>query len=198
MEPIPVHYATHDTRLTHGHRKVRLAEDFEMFHLTPDFEISWGAFYWGVVCSAWSRRKFCYRKNSACPIDPDRLKYCVWRMISKHCAWLPPDASQKSHVRRKISKSCIRRYFLWSCVRRAVWVRLCNSWIPKLRYGYTCRFSLFWKSLTCHLMVLLLLEQSGSDRSLTVSKCVFLTKLGHILCWVWLQTGFKTCQNIQH
>ncbi len=34
-----IHYATHDTRLTHGHRKLRLAEDFEMLHLTPDFEI---------------------------------------------------------------------------------------------------------------------------------------------------------------
>ncbi len=32
------HYATHDTRLTHSHRKLRLAEDFEMLRLTPDFE----------------------------------------------------------------------------------------------------------------------------------------------------------------
>ncbi len=33
-----IHYTTHDTRLTHGHRKSRLAEDFEMLRLTPDFE----------------------------------------------------------------------------------------------------------------------------------------------------------------
>ncbi len=33
-----VHYATHDTRLTHSHRKLRLAEEFEMLRLTPDFE----------------------------------------------------------------------------------------------------------------------------------------------------------------
>ena len=26
---LPLHYATHDTRLTHGYRKLRLAEDFE-------------------------------------------------------------------------------------------------------------------------------------------------------------------------
>ena len=32
------HYTTHDTCLTHGHRKLRLAEDFEMLRLTPDFE----------------------------------------------------------------------------------------------------------------------------------------------------------------
>ena len=34
-----IHYATHDTRLTHSHRKLRLAEDFEMLCLTPDFEM---------------------------------------------------------------------------------------------------------------------------------------------------------------
>ena len=33
-----IHYATHDTRLTHGHRKLRPVEDFEMLRLTPDFE----------------------------------------------------------------------------------------------------------------------------------------------------------------
>ena len=33
-----LHYATHDTRLTHSHRKLRLAEGFEMLRLTPDFE----------------------------------------------------------------------------------------------------------------------------------------------------------------
>ncbi len=33
----PIHYATHDTRLTHSHRKLRLAEDFEMLRLTPYF-----------------------------------------------------------------------------------------------------------------------------------------------------------------
>ncbi len=33
-----LHYATHDKRVTHGHRKLRLAEDFEMLRLTPDFE----------------------------------------------------------------------------------------------------------------------------------------------------------------
>ena len=33
------HYATRDTRLTHGHRKLRLAEDFEMLRMTSDFEI---------------------------------------------------------------------------------------------------------------------------------------------------------------
>ncbi len=26
-----LHYTTHDTRLTHSHRKLRLAEDFEIF-----------------------------------------------------------------------------------------------------------------------------------------------------------------------
>ena len=31
-------YATHDTCLTRGHRKLRLAEDFEMMRLMPDFE----------------------------------------------------------------------------------------------------------------------------------------------------------------
>ncbi len=31
-------YATHDTRLTHSHRKLRLVEDFEMLCLMPDFE----------------------------------------------------------------------------------------------------------------------------------------------------------------
>ncbi len=30
-----IHYATYDTRLTHGHRKLRLAEDFEMLRMTP-------------------------------------------------------------------------------------------------------------------------------------------------------------------
>ena len=33
-----LHYATQYIRLMHGHRKLRLAEDFEMFRLTPDFE----------------------------------------------------------------------------------------------------------------------------------------------------------------
>ncbi len=33
-----VHYATHDTVLTHSHRKLHLVEDFEMLCLTPDFE----------------------------------------------------------------------------------------------------------------------------------------------------------------
>ncbi len=33
-----LHYATHDTRLTHSHRKLRLAEDFEMLRLTHDIE----------------------------------------------------------------------------------------------------------------------------------------------------------------
>ena len=33
-----VHYATHDTRLMHGYRKLRLAEIFEMLRLMPDFE----------------------------------------------------------------------------------------------------------------------------------------------------------------
>ncbi len=31
-------YATHDTCLTHGHRKLRLAEDFEILCLTCDFK----------------------------------------------------------------------------------------------------------------------------------------------------------------
>ncbi len=34
------HYATHDTRLMHGHRKLRLAEYFEMLPLMPDFDTS--------------------------------------------------------------------------------------------------------------------------------------------------------------
>ncbi len=34
----PFMYTTYDTRLTHGHRKLRLMEDFEMLCLTPDFE----------------------------------------------------------------------------------------------------------------------------------------------------------------
>ncbi len=33
-----LHYATHDTRLTHSHRKLRLAEDFVMLRLMPDFK----------------------------------------------------------------------------------------------------------------------------------------------------------------
>ncbi len=33
-----LHYATHDTRLTHGHRKLHPVEDFEMC-LMPDFEM---------------------------------------------------------------------------------------------------------------------------------------------------------------
>ena len=32
-------FATHDTSLMQGHRKLRLAEDFEMLRLTADFEI---------------------------------------------------------------------------------------------------------------------------------------------------------------
>ncbi len=32
-----VHYANHDTRLTHGHRILRLAEDFEMLPLVIVF-----------------------------------------------------------------------------------------------------------------------------------------------------------------
>ncbi len=35
---LSVHCATHDTRLTHSHRKLRQAEDFEMLRLKPDFE----------------------------------------------------------------------------------------------------------------------------------------------------------------
>ncbi len=31
-------YTSHDTHLTHGHRKLRLAEDFETLHLTPNFK----------------------------------------------------------------------------------------------------------------------------------------------------------------
>ena len=34
-----LHYTTHDTRLTHGHRKLRPEEDFEILRLMPDFEI---------------------------------------------------------------------------------------------------------------------------------------------------------------
>ncbi len=37
MKP-ELHYVTHDTRLTHGHIKLRLAENFEMLRLMPDFE----------------------------------------------------------------------------------------------------------------------------------------------------------------
>ena len=33
-----LHYTTHDTRPTNGHRKLRLAEDSKMLRLTPDFE----------------------------------------------------------------------------------------------------------------------------------------------------------------
>ncbi len=33
-----LHYATHDTRMTHGHRILRLGEDFEMLRMTPDVE----------------------------------------------------------------------------------------------------------------------------------------------------------------
>ncbi len=40
----PVHYATHDTRLTHGHRILRLAVDFEMLRVSPDFVSSAGWF----------------------------------------------------------------------------------------------------------------------------------------------------------
>ena len=36
--PVSLH-ATHDTHLTHGQRKLRLAEEFEMLRLTPDFQI---------------------------------------------------------------------------------------------------------------------------------------------------------------
>ena len=35
---VPLHYATHDTHLTYGHRKLRQAEDFEILRLAPDFE----------------------------------------------------------------------------------------------------------------------------------------------------------------
>ncbi len=34
----PVHYATHDTCLTHGYRKLRLAEDFEILRVMCDFK----------------------------------------------------------------------------------------------------------------------------------------------------------------
>ncbi len=35
-----LHYAIHDTGLMHGHRKLRLVEDFEVLGLTPDFKPS--------------------------------------------------------------------------------------------------------------------------------------------------------------
>ncbi len=34
----PLHSWTRTARLTHGHRILRRAEDFEMLRLTPDFE----------------------------------------------------------------------------------------------------------------------------------------------------------------
>ncbi len=47
---LSVHYTTHDTRLTHGQRKLRLAEDFEMLRLTPDFEMVRQAQHFKIFC----------------------------------------------------------------------------------------------------------------------------------------------------
>ncbi len=37
-QPGVLNYATHDTRLTHGHRKLCLAEDIDMLRVMPNFE----------------------------------------------------------------------------------------------------------------------------------------------------------------
>ena len=105
----PLHYTTHDTRMTHGHRKLRLAEDFEMLRLTPDFETL------RLTCDfktlrltparrppdahqTPARRNFLKsgvrRKILKCCVWHLILKPCAWRVISKHCAWHQPGARQ--------------------------------------------------------------------------------------------------------
>ncbi len=83
--------------------KLRLAEDFEMLGLTPDFE---------------TLRQTPVRR------PPD----ATFQNIASYACQTPARRNiSKSGVRRKISKSCARRYFLWPCVRRAVRVWLCRQ-----------------------------------------------------------------------
>ncbi len=80
-----VHYATHDTRLTHGHRKLRLVDDFEILRLAPDFETL------RLTCD---------------------FKTLTFQNIASDTQTLARRNISKSGIRRKISKSGVRRYFL--------------------------------------------------------------------------------------
>ncbi len=106
-----IHYATHDTRLTHSHRKFRLAEDFEMLRLAPDFETL------RLTCDFKTLRQTPMR----CPPD------ATFQNIAPEACQTPARRNiLKSGVRRNISKSCARHYILWPFVRRAVRVWLCR------------------------------------------------------------------------
>ena len=79
---VKVHYATHDTRLTHGHRKLRLAEDFEILKLILKYCV------WRVILKHCTWRPPDARQTPARRI----LKSGVRRYISKSCVFcdLPP------------------------------------------------------------------------------------------------------------
>ncbi len=78
-----LHYTTHDTRLTHGHRKLSLAEDFEILRLTPDFEIL------RLTCDFKTLRQTPARRPPDAHQTPARRNFL------------------KSGVRRKILKCCV-------------------------------------------------------------------------------------------
>ena len=72
---------THDMRLTHGHRKLRLAEDFEMLCLTPYFEIL------GLTCDFKTLRLTPARRQPDARQMPARRnisKLCVFRRQAQH------------------------------------------------------------------------------------------------------------------
>ncbi len=92
-----LHYAIHDTRLTHSDRKLRLAEDFEMLRLTPDFETLRLTFHFNTLRQTPFRR------------PPE----ATFQNIASDTRQTPARRNiLKSGVRCKISKSCARRYIL--------------------------------------------------------------------------------------
>ncbi len=75
----PLHYITHDTRLAHGHRKLRL--DRRFWHFAS------GAWFWNIASDVW----FHNIVSDACQM-PHRCN------ISKHYVWPPPDVTFWNHV----------------------------------------------------------------------------------------------------
>ena len=82
----------------HGHRKLRLVEDFEMLCLALDLETLRLTRDFKTLRMTPARCNFfksgVRRKILKCCNWHLILKHCAWRMISKHCIWRLPDARQ--------------------------------------------------------------------------------------------------------